>query len=184
VARASTRARVHAAVLALAAEAGFGALTMEGLAARAGAGKQTLYRTWSSPAEVLLDALLAQSLDAGGEVAVPDTGDLRADLEMLVVGMIAELTEPASDRLLRAVTAELQTDPAIGAQVLDRLLGPQLRAIADRLARTGVEAAEDGAELLLGPVFHRWLLRTRPFSPEWPAAHVDRVLRAVGEESR
>ncbi|WP_406629205.1 TetR/AcrR family transcriptional regulator [Amycolatopsis sp. WGS_07] len=179
MARASTRARVHAAVLSLAAEAGFGGLSMEGIAARAGAGKQTLYRTWSSPAEVLLDALLEQSLDASGEVAIPDTGDLRADLETLVAGMIAELTDPATDRLLRAVTAELQTDPAVGAEVLDRLLGPQLRALAARLARAGVESPEDGAELLLGPVFHRWLLRTRPFTEDWPAAHVERVLRAV-----
>ncbi|MYW95794.1 TetR/AcrR family transcriptional regulator [Amycolatopsis rubida] len=179
MARASTRARVHAAVLSLAAESGFGGLTMEGIAARAGAGKQTLYRTWSSPAAVLLDALLGQSLDASGEVAIPDTGDLRADLETLVHGMIAELTDPATDRLLRAVTAELQTDPAIGAEVLDRLLGPQLRAIADRLARAEAACPEDGAELLLGPVFHRWLLRTRPFPEDWPAAHVDRVLRAV-----
>jgi len=29
-------------------------------------------------------------------------------------------------------------------------------------------------------VLHRWLLRTRPFTPDWPAAHVRRVLRALG----
>jgi len=179
VARASTRARVYAAVLSLAAEGGFAGLTMEGIAARAGAGKQTLYRTWSSPAAVLLDALLDQSVDASGEVAIPDTGDLRADLETLIAGMIAELADPARDRLLRAVTAELQTDPVISADVLERLLGPQLRAIADRLAKAGVGTPDDGAELLLGPVFHRWLLRTRPFAPDWPAAHVARVLRAL-----
>jgi hypothetical protein len=40
--------------------------------------------------------------------------------------------------------------------------------------------AGDVAELFVGPIFHRWLLRSRPFDAEWVTAHVERVLRSVG----
>ncbi len=178
-ARASTRARVHAAALNLAADVGLAGLTMEGIAARAGAGKQTLYRTWPTPAAILFDALLTRSTDANGTVVVPNSGRLSDDLAALMAGTVAELQDPATDRLLRAVIAELQNDPDLGPQVLDRLLGPQLRAVADRLCAAHVPDAVDGAELLMGPVLHRWLLRTRPFTDNWLTAHVHRVLRAL-----
>ncbi|MWV60668.1 TetR/AcrR family transcriptional regulator [Rathayibacter sp. VKM Ac-2754] len=176
MARLRTQTLVHTAALALAET---GPLTMEGIAARAGVSKQTLYRTWPSTGAILFDALLAESLGADGRVAVPDTGDLAADLELLVTGTIAELTAPPREALLRTLTAAIQTDAALAEQYRERLLAPQLAAVADRLRRGGVPDAEEAAELLLGPVLHRWLLRSRPFEPGWPAAHVERVLRAL-----
>lgn len=175
MARLRTRTLVQAAALDLARS---GSLSMEGVAARAGVSKQTLYRTWPSTGAILFDALLERSLDGDGRVAVPDTGDLAADLELLVVATIAELTDPAVEPLLRSLTAAIQTDAPLAEQYRERLLAPQLTAVAERLRRGGVTDADDTAELLLGAVLHRWLLRSRPFEPGWPAAHVGRVLRA------
>lgn len=180
MARASTVARVHRAALDLVGEVGVGGLTMEGLAAAAGTGKQTLYRSWSSPLHVLFDALLASSTADDGRVDVPDTGDLGRDLRVLVAGMVAELTEPTTDALLRDVLTRLQVLPELSAELQVRLLGPQTAAIADRLRRAGVSEPEQATELLLGPVFHRWLLRTGPFTDVWVRSHVELVLRAVG----
>ncbi|SMH42555.1 transcriptional regulator, TetR family [Rathayibacter oskolensis] len=176
MARLRTRTLVHTAALALAES---GALSMEGIAARAGVSKQTLYRTWPSTGAILFDALLAHSLDADGRVVVPDTGDLAADLELLLVETIAELTDPTREALLRSLTAAIQTDAALAEQYRELLLTPQLAAVAERLRRGGVAEADEAAELLLGAVLHRWLLRSRPFEPGWPAAHVRRVLRAL-----
>ena len=39
---------------------------------------------------------------------------------------------------------------------------------------------EQVTELLLGPLFHRWLLRTGPFTEAWVRTHVELVLRAAG----
>lgn len=153
---------------------------MEGIAARAGVSKQTLYRSWSSTGEILFDALLGRSLDENGRVTVPDSGDLRADLTALATGMVDELTDSTQERLLRAVTAELQADDALAAQFRDLLLAPQLTAIADRLRQADARDPEDVAELFVGAIFHRWLLRSRPFDTEWVTAHVERVLRSVG----
>lgn len=180
MARERTRTKVHAAALSLAGERQVGSITMEGIAARAGVSKQTLYRSWSSTGEILFDALLARSLDEHGRVTVPSSGDLAADLAALATGMIDELTDPPQERLLRAVTAELQSDDGLAAQFRELLLEPQLTGITDRLRQSGVRDPEDIAELFVGPIFHRWLLRSRPFDAEWVAAHVERVLRSVG----
>jgi AcrR family transcriptional regulator len=56
---------------------GFATVTVESIAAKAGVGKQTIYRWWKSKTEVLLDAFLE---DAAPHLNPPDTGNLEADL--------------------------------------------------------------------------------------------------------
>lgn len=174
-----TRTKVHTAALELARENPEKALTMEGIAARAGISKQTLYRSWPSTGAVLFDALLARSTDDSGRVLVPSSSDLSHDLVALAEGMIAELTDPIEEPLLRAVTADLQSDTALAVQYRELLLRPQMAAMSARLALSGVPASDDVAELFVGPIFHRWLLRSRPFEPEWARAHVERVIRGA-----
>lgn len=159
-------------------ESATGALTMEGIAARAGVSKQTVYRSWPSTGAVLFDALLARSADENGRVVVPNSGNLASDLLTLANGMVAELTDPIEEALLRAVTADLQSDAALATQYREVLLGPQLSAISARLDEAGVPASGDVAELFVGPIFYRWLLRTRPFDVEWVTAHVGRIIRS------
>ncbi|WP_159803524.1 TetR/AcrR family transcriptional regulator [Arthrobacter zhaoguopingii] len=175
-----TRARVHEAVLSLASLEGFTKLTMEGVASRAGVGKQTLYRSWTSTGAILFDALLARSQSPDGIVVVPDSGNLRADLIELVQETIAELCHPTTEPLLRSVTAAIQTDLILATQYRKLLLEPQMQAVAGRLHRGGVERAEELAEILVGPLLHRWLLRSGTLDNSWAEAHVERVLRASG----
>lgn len=182
MARQRTRNRVNEAVLSFAREGRVGSITMEGVAARAGVSKQTLYRTWSSTGAILFDALLARSTDAEGAVVVPDSGDLATDLETLASATIAELTDPTQEPLLRAVTAELQSDEGLAAQFRELLLGPQLSGIVSRFRQGGVPDPDDAAELFVGPIFHRWLLRTRPFDAGWVRAHVARTVRGISAE--
>jgi AcrR family transcriptional regulator len=67
------------AALALLAEVGYDRLTMDAVAARARAGKTTIYRRWQGKAELVVDAL--NSLKGAPEI--PDTGSLRDDLRAL-----------------------------------------------------------------------------------------------------
>lgn len=177
MARPATAARIHQATLDLALELGYRRLTMEGIAARAGVGKQTVYRTWASTDAVLFDALLAESKAENGHIDVPDTGDLRADLTALIAGAVAEMTETRREPLLRAVLARVQEDDALAEHLRDRLLQPQLEAVATRLHRDGVEHADTVAEMMLGAVLHRWALRTGPFTDTWIDGLVVQALR-------
>jgi Bacterial regulatory proteins, tetR family len=52
-------------------ENGFAGVTIEGIAARAGVGKQTIYRWWSSKTDILMDAFLE---DAAQQLIPPDFG--------------------------------------------------------------------------------------------------------------
>src|SRR5512144_646184 len=65
------------AALALVKREGYGAVTMDGIAAAAGVGKQTIYRWWPSRAEVMFEAIheLAEQ-----HVPDPDRGSLRDDV--------------------------------------------------------------------------------------------------------
>ncbi len=116
---------------------------------------------------MIFDAILDANTQEEGSVTLPDTGDLESDLRLVLRGAVAALTDPANDRLQRAITAEIQTDLAVAGELVRRLLRPQLDATAARIAagiRAGqVDESVDprlAVELLFGPVFHRWLLRT------------------------
>lgn len=160
--------RAHDAVLAAAGElvrdTPYAKLTVEAIAARAGVGKQTIYRWWPSKGAVILDAMLAASSGPDG-VVIPDSGDVRADMRALLRGSVAELTDPHHEAFLRAMFVEIQQDPELGAEFRERLLLPQRAAVAERL-RAGIRAgqlretadAETAVDLLLGPLQSRWSL--------------------------
>src|ERR1700735_5922040 len=61
----------------LLAERGYAGVTIEGIAARAGVAKQTIYRWWPSKTDILFDAL---ATDAGEYFTPADYGDFGADL--------------------------------------------------------------------------------------------------------
>lgn len=68
------------ATLEILAEIGFDSMTMDMVAARAKAGKATLYRRWFSKAELVRDALIGMSANSVNLEQLPDTGNLRDDL--------------------------------------------------------------------------------------------------------
>jgi AcrR family transcriptional regulator len=77
----STRDDVlRASALELLADIGYDRLTIGKIAARAGAGKATIYRRWSGKAELVVDALMCEKV----KLPVANTGTLRGDLAELV----------------------------------------------------------------------------------------------------
>ena len=91
-----SRTAILTAALDLVEEAGYAKTSVEGIAARAGVGKQTIYRWWPSKGAVLLDALLALSEGDEGVEPLPDTGDLAADLKHVLRATVEELGNPAT----------------------------------------------------------------------------------------
>ncbi|MFG3548457.1 TetR/AcrR family transcriptional regulator [Streptomyces sp. NPDC047725] len=190
VSRRSARSRraIYEAALALVAEAGYPRTTIEGIAARAGVGKQTIYRWWNSKADVLLEAFLdlgEQAAQAAGQepYAIPDTGDLAADLKAVLRATVDELKDPRFEAPSRALAAEGVVNEQLGREFVAKLLEPSLRLYADRL-----RAAQDAGqirpdvdprialELFVSPLAQRWLQHTAPFSHEYTDTLVDYAL--------
>lgn len=72
------------AALAVLAETGYDGMTIDMVAARAKAGKATLYRRWPSKAELVLDAVACLKKVDTDPARLPDTGSLRGDLVAMV----------------------------------------------------------------------------------------------------
>lgn len=156
-------------------------LSIEAIAAKAGVGKQTIYRWWPSKGAVVLDAMLETQSGPEG-LAIPDSGDIRADLRLLLRGAVAELTGTAQDGFLRAMYIEIQQDPEIGRYYRERVLLPTRAAIAARLSaavaagqlRPDIDP-EVALDLLLGPIQYRWSLGLGGLTAEY----ADAVLAAA-----
>ncbi|MFG2328213.1 TetR/AcrR family transcriptional regulator [Streptomyces sp. NPDC048604] len=187
-----SRRAIFDAALALVSETGYAKTTVEGIAARAGVGKQTIYRWWPSKAAVLLDAFLdlaAQANEAlGGDAdsGIPDTGDLAADLRYVLRATVDELNDPKYDGPTRALAAEGLVSPEFAAQMTELLMEPQLAHYVRRLeaAREDGDIAPDvdvriAAELLTAPLSQRWQYRGRPLTHDYADALLTHVLRGL-----
>ncbi|WP_274564309.1 TetR/AcrR family transcriptional regulator [Streptomyces spiramyceticus] len=183
--------RAHRAILGatleLVHEVGYPRVTIEGVAARAGVGKQTIYRRWPSKAAILRDAVVSLTEDiarAGG--AVRDTGDLEADLKAVLRSAVDTMTDPGYDVPARALVAAGIADPALGKELTARLVEPPLRLCLERLgsARGAGQIAQDvdpriAVLMLAGPVAQHWLMGDGPLTHEYTDALVDLALRGL-----
>ncbi|MGC0332360.1 AcrR family transcriptional regulator [Streptomyces sp. SAI-170] len=186
-----SRRAIYAAALALVGEVGYPKTTVEGIAARAGVGKQTIYRWWSSKADVLLEAFLdlgdqaaqAAGAEDGQSYGIPDTGDLAADLRAVLRATVDELLDPRFEAPARALAAEGLVNEELGRRFVARLLEPQLQLYVDRLraaqaagqVRPGVDP-RIALELFVSPLAQRWLQHTGPISYEYTDTLVDYAL--------
>lgn len=165
------------ATLALCQEEGYASLSIEGIAARAGVGKQTIYRWWSSKGAVLLEALDRAASEAA---AFPDTGDLGADMRVTLGDIAGFQADPGLGPPLAALIAEAQQDPGIAPMMLETFFGPRRAPLLERLRsaqRRGELdpelAVEPLLEVMLGALFHRLLLRSGPLDGDYVSYVVD-----------
>jgi AcrR family transcriptional regulator len=133
-----------AAALALFREGGQALVTIEGVAARAGVGKQTIYRWWPSRADVLLEALADE---ADLEISVADQGSYRADLEVFLRDTFRLAEAPHLREVLRTLMAEAQLDPAFGERLRKDFLERRRDALRTVISRAA--AREDFPALLV-----------------------------------
>lgn len=167
----------------LLAEKGFAAVTMEGIAARAGVAKQTLYRWWSTKTDVLLEALLQ---DAHEDLTPPDGGDVAADLRAYLGRLAYFLTRTDQGAVFKALLAQTQHDPAFAADFRARYLDGQRgrdRLPLERAVRRGdLPAGLDVSaetDQLVGPVYYRALVTGEPVDQAFADRLVDAFLRRV-----
>lgn len=172
-------AAIFEATLAELADVGYSRLAMERIAARAGAGKASLYRRWPSRAELVIAAL---GHHYGGPDPAPDTGSLRDDV-LALLRMGADRLNGIFGVAARGLMAESLTDPDRTAGLRANMFTGRnrlMREILERAAARGdIAPAAITPELIeLAPalVDHHFLMRGAPIPDEKITSIVDNVL--------
>lgn len=134
---------IHRATLDELGEVGFEAMTMEGVATRAGAGKASLYKRWASKEALVLDALASTDDTFADEIARVRTAtpfDLRETLVQVLLLFASALDTPAG-RALHMLMAWQQRHPRLHQQVREVMVTPRqqvLHAVLDRAVAEGL----------------------------------------------
>lgn len=180
---AQARRAILEAALAICRESGYAALTIEGVAARAGVGKQTIYRWWPSKGTVVLEAFMDVF---GPAVEAPlDGADLGGLTEML--RRTAELlSHPTLGPMLADLVGAKQHDKALAAEFRAQIFAPIRAGTAERIRRAQ-DAGEIRpeldpdlvADLLFGPLWFRLLVLGSAPEPDYADTAVRSLLAGL-----
>ncbi|WP_345458226.1 TetR/AcrR family transcriptional regulator [Actinoallomurus oryzae] len=141
-------------------EVGYAGMTMKSIAERARVSRQTVYRWWSTKAEILLEASAG---DAEEELALPLSDHPVDDLVAYLEALARFLAHSPAGAAYRALIGEAQHDPAVaGLLAAKDILGESARAVVERVLRPDADsrAVDQATALLVGPTFF-WILSGR-----------------------
>lgn len=162
------------------ADVGYGRVTVESIAARAGVGKSTIYRHWPDKL-----ALIADAFETFHEQMVPELGDLPTrDAVATLLRHVAEVVLNSTfSRCIPALIEGAERDLRV-REFHHRYAAERRQALIDLIAR-GVREAdlapsvdpELATTTLLGAIFYRRLMTGQPFQPEETNDLLDLVLQ-------
>jgi AcrR family transcriptional regulator len=133
-----TELRILEVTRELLAEGGVAGLTVEGVAARSGIAKTTIYRRYRSKDELAL-AVLINMVDQ--VASVPDLGDTRAELVRFLNGAVKILGSTLMGQVMQGLVSYLAADPAMAQAFRERVVQRRL-AEARRLVDRGIERGD------------------------------------------
>ncbi|WP_433828140.1 TetR/AcrR family transcriptional regulator [Actinoplanes sp. CA-015351] len=177
---------IRNAVMNELAEVGYGRLSIEAVARRAGVGKTAIYRRWSNKLEMVMEIV---SDIAERKVPLPDTGSFAGDLQLLMFIVSKALQHRIASQIIPDLMAEAARNPQI-AETLQGALRTQQQALAEKLVGQAVTRGElpEGTDpklavdLMLGPLYWRLAISRDPIGDEYLeqlAAAVTGALKAA-----
>ena len=164
---------IRAAIMRLLADVGYGALTMDAVAAEAGVGKATIYRRWRTKQDLVADTITGLNETT---VTPADTGSLETDLRAVLYSIVEVINGPMG-AATRALLSTVPHHPALEEAFGDGPVGVWRRAFEQVFARAeGRGELRPGlagtvtAEALMAPLVQRWLITghsvTRDYADE------------------
>lgn len=168
------------ATLELLSEVGFSALTVEGVAQRAGVGKATIYRRWPSKLPLVVEAF-------GGlpRLEEVDTGDLAGDLKTMLKSYLQLFNTTPLATVLPSLAGERAHNEAL-SEVFDPVLKgrrrPLLGVLERGVARGELPADLDlelAADLISGPIAVKLFFTGGKLSPRMVGPIVDLALSGL-----
>ena len=160
---------------------GYDKLSIDRIAAAAGAGKQTVYRWYPSKSALVAECVLdGYGFPATGPV--PNTGAIRRDLRDWLGAFADHLAQPQSAALIRASTAAAAESDDVALRFYDHVTAASEDALTARLRDAAPAArpasATAAAEALVGAMLYRLLVR-QPATPQFLDSLVDTVLSGI-----
>jgi AcrR family transcriptional regulator len=170
------------AALEVMAELGYERMTVDMVAARAKAGKATVYRRWQSKEQMVLDAVARMKHSQVPFDKLPDTGTLRGDL----LGLFKPQSRAESEQRMKVMAGLLSMISAqdgLADVINDALVTPWAdahRALMQRAVERGEISRsadiETISQVLPSLAAYRSLIQRRPFSREFLVAWIDGVV--------
>jgi AcrR family transcriptional regulator len=168
------------ATLDLLVEVGFSAMTVEGIASRAGVGKATIYRRWPSKLPLVVEAF--GQLPGFEEV---DTGDLAEDLKRMLRGYLQAFNASPLSVVLPSLAGERVHNPELAALFEPVSKGrrqPLIRAFERAVNRGDVPPDLDlelAADLVVGPIAVALFFKGGRLNPRMVGPMVDLALSGI-----
>jgi AcrR family transcriptional regulator len=170
---------IRTAVFEELAASGYGRLSIEAVARRAGVGKTAVYRRWRSKLPMVIEVV---SEVAALGLVLPDTGSLRNDLRMFVHVLARVLRHPLAAQIVPDLLAEAARNPEI-AETLAAALDAAQRQSSAALVRKAVARGElpestdpDLAlDLIAGPLYWRLAVVRTPVNGDY----LDRLAASI-----
>ncbi|MFD7445945.1 TetR/AcrR family transcriptional regulator [Streptomyces sp. NPDC059909] len=173
------------AVVELVTEQGMQAVTMDAVAALAGVSKPAIYRRWPTKQDLIIAAAETRI----GPLSVPDLGDFRAELRVVLMARLEAYRLPGSDRLIAGmIGAAAEADAVRGqyAQYTERITSETRNILERGIARGDVRPDTDvraAATLVAAPLLFRLIGEQELPDARLVDTLVDLVARAVGSTS-
>jgi AcrR family transcriptional regulator len=178
----ASRQAILDATFALMQEDGYDRLSIEGVAARAGTGKATIYRWWPGKGALAVEAFLA-----GAEplIAFRESKSAREDI-LRQMHSLATLYRGPTGRLVREMIAASQHDGAVRHAFVRGFLDPR-RELARQVFKRGLAAGEFRGDVdpdvaidaLWAPIYYRLIVSGGPIDKDIVTAHAKVVLRGL-----
>lgn len=170
------------AVVALVAEKGVDAVTMDAVAALARVSKPAIYRRWPTKQ----DLVIAAAESRVGMLTIPDLGDFRAELHLLLTARVEAYRAPGSDRLLAGMIGAAGNEEGAArhayAAYTARVMGETRHILERGISRGEVRPDTDvaaTATVIAAPLVYRLLAEQQKPDAHLVDVIVDLVARAV-----
>ena len=174
--------RILAATFRQLVDVGFGALSIEAVAAEAGVAKTTIYRRHPTKAELAVAAL---SVEVPFAPLSTELGSREA-LDRFVRQAITMLVESGAIRILGSLLVEEAREPGLLQVFRARLLAPR-RELVEQMLRRGIERGEIRpdidplvvTEMLAGAIFGHHAILGLTATDDWIERLIDHVWAAI-----
>jgi AcrR family transcriptional regulator len=165
------------------ASAGYGKLSMDAIARRAGTGKAAIYRRW--PSKQAMTVALVSNV-AVTAIPAADTGTLRGDIRHFLLEALTALQHPLARTIVPDLLAEATRNTELAKALRASIQAPR-RASAARLLQRAIDRGELpadtdielGLDFLAGPLYWRQVVVRLPLAETYLDRLTDKVIGAL-----